>query len=206
MRQSAEMPALDVWYAQMNADDVMAWMRTEVRERRLGKREAKEAAQDIAKARTRDSMRIFAKRTGIVDDELQIVAEPPLVVPIEDLIVPGTGWDDVRAVFDGLIQSYRQTLMRRRHPIEEFRYLHTARKVVGVGSVGTRAWIHLFVGRDDEDPLFLQPRRPRSRFWSASSARAPTPPTVSGSWWASVSCRPPATSSWAFSRSRAPMT
>jgi uncharacterized protein (DUF2252 family) len=156
MRRAADMPALDVWYAHMNADDVVAWMQTEVRERRLGKREAREGAQDIAKARTRDSMRVFAKRTGVVDDELQIVADPPLIVPIEDLVVPGTGWEDVRAVFDELIRSYRQTLMRRRHPIEEFRYLHSARKVVGVGSVGTRAWIHLFVGRDDEDPLFLQ--------------------------------------------------
>ena len=101
-------------------------------------------------------MRVFSKRTGLVGDELQIVAEPPLIVPIEDLVLPGTGWDDVKAVFDELIRAYRQTLMRRRHPIEEFRYLHSARKVVGVGSVGTRAWIHLFVGRDDEDPLFLQ--------------------------------------------------
>jgi uncharacterized protein (DUF2252 family) len=156
MRRAAEMPALDVWYAHMNADDVVAWMQTEVREKRLGRREAKEGVQDVAKARTRDSMHVFAKRTGIVDDELQIVAEPPLIVPIEDLVLPGTGWEDVRAVFDELIHSYRQTLMRRRHPIEEFRYLHSARKVVGVGSVGTRAWIHLFVGRDDEDPLFLQ--------------------------------------------------
>jgi uncharacterized protein (DUF2252 family) len=156
MRLAAEMPALDAWYAHMNDDDVLAWVRTEVRERRLGKREAKGAAQDIAKARTRDSTRVFSKRTGVVGDELQIVAEPPLIVPIEDLIVPGTGWDDVNAVFEGLVRSYRQTLMRRRHPIEEFRYLHSARKVVGVGSVGTRCWIHLFVGRDDEDPLFLQ--------------------------------------------------
>ncbi len=156
MREAAGLPTLDVWYAHMNTDDIMALMRTEVRERRLGKREAKEAEQDLAKARSRDSMRVFSKRTGIVGDELQIVADPPLIVPIEDLILPGTGWDDVRAVFDELIRSYRQTLMRRRHPIEEFRYLHSARKVVGVGSVGTRAWIHLFVGRDDEDPLFLQ--------------------------------------------------
>jgi uncharacterized protein (DUF2252 family) len=162
MRQAAEMPALDVWYAHMNVDDVLAWVRTEVRERRLGKQEAKEASQDIAKARTRDSMRVFSKRTGVVGDELQIVPEPPLIVPIEDLVIPGTGWDDVRTVFDELIRSYRQTLMRRRHPIEEFRYLHSARKVVGVGSVGTRCWIHLFVGRDDEDPLFLQSKEAQS--------------------------------------------
>ena len=175
MRQAADMPALDVWYAQMNIDDVMTWMRTEVRERRLGKREAKEAAQDLAKARTRDSMRVFAKRTGIVDDELQIVAEPPLIVPIEDLILPGTGWDDVRAVFDGFIQSYRQTLMRRRHPIEEFRYLHSARKVIGVGSVGTRAWIHLFVGRDDEDPLFLQSKEAQASVLERFVGKSPYP-------------------------------
>ena len=156
MRRAAEMPALDAWYSHMNVDDVLAWVRTEVRERRLGKREAKETTDDIAKARTRDHMRVFSKRTGVVGDELQIVAEPPLIVPIEDLVLPGTGWDDVQAVFADLINAYRHTLMRRRHPIEEFRYLHTARKVVGVGSVGMRCWIHLFVGRDDEDPLFLQ--------------------------------------------------
>ncbi len=173
MRHAADMPALDVWYAHMNADDVVAWMATEVREKRLGKREAKEGAQDVAKARTRDSMRVFAKRTGIVEDELQIVAEPPLIVPIEDLVLPGTGWDDVRAVFDELIRSYRQTLMRRRHPIEEFRYLHSARKVVGVGSVGMRAWIHLFVGRDDEDPLFLQSKEATASVLERFLGRSP---------------------------------
>jgi uncharacterized protein (DUF2252 family) len=156
MRRASDQPTLDVWYAHMNEEDIMSLLRTEVREKRIGKRVVKDAQLDLAKARTRDHMRVFSKRTGIVGDELQIVADPPLIVPIEDLVVPGTGWDDVRAVFDELIRSYRQTLMRRRHPIEEFTYLHTARKVVGVGSVGTRAWIHLFVGRDDEDPLFLQ--------------------------------------------------
>jgi len=173
MREAAELPTLEVWYAHINIDDIMALMRTEVREKRLGKREAREAEQDLVKARTRDSMKVFSKRTGIVGDELQIVAEPPLIVPIEDLVLPGTGWDDVRAVFDELIHSYRQTLMRRRHPIEEFRYLHTARKVVGVGSVGTRAWIHLFVGRDDEDPLFLQSKEAQASVLERFLGRSP---------------------------------
>ena len=173
MRQAAGLPTLDVWYSHMNVDDVLAWVRTEVRERRLGKREAKETTQDMARAKTRDSMRIFSKRTGVVGDELQIVAEPPLVVPIEDLVVPGTGWDDVRGVFEELIRSYRQTLVGHRHPIEEFRYLHSARKVVGVGSVGTRCWIHLFVGRDDEDPLFLQSKEAQASVLERFLKRSP---------------------------------
>ena len=79
----------------------------------------------------------------------------------------------MRAVFDELIRSYRQTLMRRRHPIEEFRYLHSARKVVGVGSVGMRAWIDLFVGRDDEDPLFLQSKEATASVLERFLGRSP---------------------------------
>ena len=84
-----------------------------------------------------------------------------------------------------LLASYRRTLAHQGHPLEEFRYVHAARKVVGVGSVGTRCYILLLVGRDDDDPLFLQVRRPRRRCSSGSSGRAPTPTTGSGSSWAS---------------------
>ena len=88
----------------------------------------------------------------------------------------------MRAVFDELIHSYRQTLMRRRHPIEEFRYLHSARKVVGVGSVGTRAWIHLFVGRDDEDPLFLQSKEAAALGARALRRQEPVRQTTASAW------------------------
>ena len=151
------MPTLDVWYAHMDADDVMAWMRTEVREQAPRQARGQRGGQDLAKARTRDSMRVFSKRTGVVDGELRIVADPPLIVPIEDLI----------ASRDGLGRRLRG--LRRAHPLlpadahatgatpsRSTATSHTARKVVGVGSVGTRSWIHALRGRDDEDPLFLQ--------------------------------------------------
>jgi uncharacterized protein (DUF2252 family) len=78
MRQAAGMSPLDVWYAQMTADDVMAWVRNEVREKRLGKKEAEEAAQDVAKARTRDSTHVFTKQTGEIGGERHL---PGLATP-----------------------------------------------------------------------------------------------------------------------------
>jgi uncharacterized protein (DUF2252 family) len=99
---------------------------------------------------------VFAKRTKDVDGELRIVADPPLITPIEDLIVPGSGWVNAEPLIKKLLSSYRRTLGQQHHPLEEFRYVHAARKVVGVGSVGTRCYILLLLGRDTNDPLFLQ--------------------------------------------------
>jgi hypothetical protein len=99
---------------------------------------------------------VFARRTREVDGELRIVADPPLIVPIEDLIVPGSEWEDPAPLIKKLLSSYRRTLGQQGHPLEEFRYVHAARKVVGVGSVGTRCYILLLIGRDHDDPLFLQ--------------------------------------------------
>lgn len=156
MRHAARMRTLDVWYAHMEVEQMLEWIRVEVEEERLGKREARDTEKDVAKARTRDSSRVFARLTGEVDGELRIVADPPLIVPIEDLALPGTEIKDIEESMRTLISSYRRTLAHDHHPLEEFRYVHAARKVVGVGSVGTRAWILLLVGRDGDDPLFLQ--------------------------------------------------
>ena len=156
MRQAAAMRTLDVWYSHMEVEQMLEWIRVEVEEERLGKKEAESAEKDVAKARTRDSSRVFARLTGEIDGELRIVADPPLIVPIEDLVLPGTQREDIEESMRTLLRSYRRTLAQDHHPLEEFRYVHTARKVVGVGSVGTRAWILLLVGRDDDDPLFLQ--------------------------------------------------
>jgi len=79
-----------------------------------------------------------------------------LIVPIEDLLPPGRDRDDNEGAMRALLQSYQETLLHHHHPLEEYRYVHMARKVVGVGSVGTRAWIILMLGRDDKDPLILQ--------------------------------------------------
>ena len=153
MRASAEMTTLDAWYDHLDIDRLMEWVQTEVSEGRLGKKEAREAAEDVARARRRDHQRVLDKRTSEVDGKLRIVAAPPLIVPLEDLD-PSDGWTEetIRQV----IASYRESLARHHHPIEEFKYVHAARKVVGVGSVGTDAMIALLVGRDDRDVLFLQ--------------------------------------------------
>jgi uncharacterized protein (DUF2252 family) len=156
LREAADMRTLDAWYAHMNAEQIAAWISAEVRSKRLGKQEAKEAAQDITKARTRDSVRVFARRTGEVGGELRIVRDPPLIMPIEDLILSPAERERAENSVRKLIQSYRRTLTLEHHPIEEFHYVHMARKVVGVGSVGTRCWIFLLAGRNQDDPLFLQ--------------------------------------------------
>ena len=95
--------------------------------------------------------------THVVDGEPRIVGDPPLIVPIEDLVPAREQDGSSRSSCTAMIRSYRQTLPRdRRRLLERFRYVHAARKVVGVGSVGTRAWIVLMLGRDEGDPLFLQ--------------------------------------------------
>jgi uncharacterized protein (DUF2252 family) len=156
LREAAELRTLDAWYSHLNVDQATGFLQAQVRENRLGKKEAKAVAQDIAKARTRDSVRVLAKRTGDVGGEMRIVGDPPLVVPVEDF--EGSGWDlsQIEQMMARLLRSYRRTLAREHHPIEEFRYVHMAHKVVGVGSVGTRCWIMLMMGRDEADPLFLQ--------------------------------------------------
>ena len=111
---------------------------------------------DLAKARTRDSVRALAKLCRMVDGELRIVGNPPLITPIED-VLPGAEQAHLDAVVRRMLHTYAESLSpERRELLERYRYVHAARKVVGVGSVGTRAWILLLVGRDDGDPLFLQ--------------------------------------------------
>jgi uncharacterized protein (DUF2252 family) len=117
----------------------------------------KRAEKNIAKARSKDSIRAFGKLTEIVDGELRIRSDPPVVVATRDLFEP----DEHTAVDEAIhtmLQEYRGTLADdRRQLLERYRYVDSARKVVGVGSVGTRAWIGLLIGRrGPDDPLFLQ--------------------------------------------------
>ena len=156
MRKAALMGTLDAWYDHLEVGQLLDRVRDEVRRGRLSTTEARRAERHVAKAATRDSVRVFAKRVREVDAGLRIAAEPPLIVPVEDLVVPGTEWEGTEALIKKLLSSYRRTLAHQHHPIEEFRLVHTARKGVGVGSVGTRCYVLLMVGRDDRDPLFLQ--------------------------------------------------
>ena len=152
---AATRPTLEAWYAHLEINRLMEWIADEVRQKRLGKKEAAEAGQDVAKARTKDSMRAFTKFTRQVDGDLRIKADPPLIVPIEDLLPPDAAAATERRMGE-LIADYRKSLPPEHHPVDEFRYVHMARKVVGVGSVGTNCWIVLLLGRGTDDPLFLQ--------------------------------------------------
>jgi uncharacterized protein (DUF2252 family) len=151
MREFASMRSLDVWYARIEVDQLMSELQGQVK-----KRQAKNAEKVLAKARTKDSMTAFSKLTRMVDGEPQIVSDPPLIERIEEL-APGVEGEALQQGLHELLRVYRGTLQSdRRVLLEEFRLVDLARKVVGVGSVGTRAYIALMMGRDGNDPLFLQ--------------------------------------------------
>jgi uncharacterized protein (DUF2252 family) len=151
MRQFAAMRKLDLWYARVDVDDLTRAFR-----RQATVAERKQTKKLVQHAQHKDSLRAFAKLTCVVDGERRIISDPPLIVPVEDLATDGTE-EAIEEHLRRLIRDYGRTLAGdRRRLLEGFRYVHAARKVVGVGSVGTRAWIVLLVGRDSDDPLFMQ--------------------------------------------------
>jgi len=157
MRQFAAMDNMSVWYARLTAEEIQARLRGA-----KAKKQEKALARGAAKAHTKDSMKAFNKLTTVVDGELRIVSDPPLIVPIAEL-VEGMTRDAMTEEILGLFRTYRRSLQGdRRVLVESFRYIDLARKVVGVGSVGARAWILLMLGRDDQDPLFLQVKEAQS--------------------------------------------
>jgi uncharacterized protein (DUF2252 family) len=151
MLDMAQMKKLDVWYARLDIEEIDARLRSQVK-----RSEVKRFEQNVAKARSKDSIKAFDKLVQMVDGRPRLVGDPPLIVPIEDLFSDMES-QQVDEAIHNLLRSYRRTLAGdHRHLLEGFRYVHAARKVVGVGSVGTRAWIVLMLGHDDSDPLFLQ--------------------------------------------------
>ena len=151
MTRFAEMRNIDVWYARLDVAAIRKRLAAGV----SGK-QWKRFEDTVAKVHTKDSLRALAKLCRTVDGELRIVGNPPFVTPIED-VLPGAEQDHLEDVARRMIRNYSRTLPHdRRDLLESYRYVHAARKVVGVGSVGARTWILLLVGRDDADPLFLQ--------------------------------------------------
>ena len=129
LREAARMGTLDAWYAHLDEEAIQEGITHPVRRKELGKKEARGARRDIAKARTRDSVRVLARRTGKVEGELRIVRDPPLITPIEDLLLSPESREQADRSVRTLIARYRRTLAHDHHPIEEFRYVHMARKV-----------------------------------------------------------------------------
>jgi uncharacterized protein (DUF2252 family) len=151
MRDFAKQSLMAVWYAHLDIEDAMATVKSKLKGDRFKAGEAM-----LAKARTKDSMQALAKLTTVVDGKRRIISSPPLIVPIEEVFSDHDA-DAINDQLSGLIGKYRRTLQSdRRHLVEQFTLTHVARKVVGVGSVGTRAWILLMDAGDDIEPLFLQ--------------------------------------------------
>jgi len=148
IRKFAAMRNLDVWYSRLDVEPAVEALRPQLDDRRFRRLE-----RNLAKARAKDSLRALGKLSHERDGELRIVSDPPLITPLEELSDAAGVEEQLQAV----LAAYRETLSPdRRRLVSSYRYVDAARKVVGVGSVGTRAWIVLLLGRDQKDPLFLQ--------------------------------------------------
>ena len=148
MRRFASLGDLDVWYARVDVEPALAAVRS-----RVAKGRFQQIERNLEKARSKDSRRALRKLTEERDGEVRIVSDPPLLTPVEEL----TDRDDIQVQLEAILADYGESLAAdRRHLLASYRYAHAARKVVGVGSVGTRAWILLLLSRSGGDPLFLQ--------------------------------------------------
>ncbi|MEU0695724.1 DUF2252 domain-containing protein [Streptomyces niveus] len=151
MRGFAGMGNLDVWYTRADMAELQP-----LADRQLRAKGRKRLSATMAKARTRDSLQAFEKLTRVREGERRFTPDPPLVVPVDDLL-RGVRRERFVTELHELVERYGRSLStERRHLLRQYRVVDIARKVVGVGSVGTRCWILLLLGKDDTDPLILQ--------------------------------------------------
>jgi uncharacterized protein (DUF2252 family) len=174
MASFAGMGTMDIWYAHLDEDDLRTAMRRAAKQAMKGKKAAKgkkggaskkevkrleaKAAKNAHKAHTRDSLQALSKLGEMADGQYRIVSMPPVVVPFRELHESyGVSPAELQEAINNQFQQYRATLRHdRRQLLERYEMVDMARKVVGVGSVGTRAFIGLMQSRDESDPLFLQ--------------------------------------------------
>jgi uncharacterized protein (DUF2252 family) len=156
MRRFAKRRSLEVWYARLEADEIVERLRGA-----FDKDAVREVERELEKARRKDSLRALDELTERADGALRIISDPPVVVRISDLM-PDVDAGALEAAIQEILRAYRESLRHDLHPlVESYRFVDLARKVVGVGSVGARAWIALLAGRDEDDPLFLQVKEAR---------------------------------------------
>ncbi|UUU20127.1 DUF2252 domain-containing protein [Streptomyces sp. DSM 40750] len=162
MREFAGMNTLDIWYAQDDADRLRELMASS-----MDKESRRRTAEAAAKARTRTHLQAFGKLTRVTPEGRRIAPDPPLITPLRDLLADPAGEGqgrELQHVLDGYVRTLSS---ERRHLLRHFHVVDMARKVVGVGSVGTRCWIVLLLGRDDTDPLLLQAKEAQESVLSA---------------------------------------
>jgi uncharacterized protein (DUF2252 family) len=151
MREFAAMRNLDVWYARLDVDTLLADLAQVATAKAM-----KKATKDVAKAGKKNSLRAFDRLVRVVDGEPRIISDPPLLVPARELVSEAQAQELEERILE-LLGRYRESLKGdRRHLFDTYRFVEMARKVVGVGSVGIHAWVVLMMGRDGQDPLFLQ--------------------------------------------------
>ncbi len=151
IREFATMPNIDVWYARLDVETVIAGLA-----KVATAKEMTTARKSVAKAHRKNSLKAFDRLVQVVDGEPRIISDPPLLVPARELLDEGQEEEFEERIRE-LLGRYRESLKGdRRHLFDSYRFVDLARKVVGVGSVGTRAWVVLMMGRDERDPLFLQ--------------------------------------------------
>ncbi len=163
MARFAEMRTMDIWYERIAAQEVVDSIKVKSSslkgaDKKRAKAVTKSAAKTVAKGRTRDSLQALSKLAEHVDGQYRIVSQPPIVVPLRDMpATTGYSVEQLEQMLHDQFRAYRETLRSdQRLLLERFQIIDMARKVVGVGSVGTRAFIVLLQGRDQQDPLFLQ--------------------------------------------------
>jgi uncharacterized protein (DUF2252 family) len=152
MREFADRTALEVWYAHADVAAVQARF-----DRKLNRSRRTKLGRALAKAHTRDNLGALGRFAGIRDGQPKIIADPPLIVPLDELVEDGMDVSEIEAQLRRVLSAYRTSLEpERRALLDQYRLEDFARKVVGVGSVGTRSWMALLLGGDERDPLFLQ--------------------------------------------------
>jgi uncharacterized protein (DUF2252 family) len=167
MRAFAEQPFLDVWYAHLDIEPALAEFRSQVKAKKF-----KLAETLLAKAHTKDSTQALNKLTTMVDGQRQIISDSPMIVPVEEVFADVQA-DAIYALIQTVLGKYRRSLQSdRRHLLEQFTLVQVARKVVGVGSVGTRAWIALMDAADGVEPLFLQAKEAQASVLAEYAGRS----------------------------------
>ena len=152
IRSFARSTKLDTWYARLDVPAIL-----EMWGSKAGTNAVKNFQRAAVKAESKDRLKARDKLTTVSNGTPRFLSDPPLLVPVEDVYGEPDQAVQVERAIEGALGSYRATLSPdRRHLLNQYRYVALARKVVGVGSVGTRCWVALFVGEDADDVLFLQ--------------------------------------------------
>ncbi len=168
MKAFSGMQTLDLWYTRFEIEPLVAEL-----SRQVGSRMRKRLRKRVAKARARDNVQAFAKFTHDVDGDTRIISDPPLIVPAREFLSPAE-FAQLEQRLGRFFIAYAQTLLHeRRALLERFRLVDIARKVVGVGSVGTHAWVALLLGRDSHDPVVMQVKEAQAAVFEEYVGRSP---------------------------------